>query len=140
MRIVLKTTGGAEHVLCDGHVLGVGRSVGPLDGMAVSSLMQVQPIQRIRATHAKPTARGNIATQVQFSVLRELASGQAAELFCFTHGRDVGRTGTLYIIGEGSGGSRRQLVLADAQLSDPRCTLRGCAVEIAYQVQGGAIT
>jgi hypothetical protein len=139
MRIVLKS-GTTEHVLCDGHVDGTNKSIGPLAGMQTSAPISVDEARPVRATTATPYSRGNRLFTLAFSVVRECDSAKAAEAYCLTHPRDVLRAGTLYVFAEGSSGDRQPYTLANAVLREVVCTHTGVSVTIAYTVVGGQLT
>lgn len=138
MRIVLKSDSG-EEILCDGHVTGPDRNVGPMDDMRSSSPILMEIAQYLRGETAKPIARGNARLNLAFSVTRECADAAAAEHFMVFYHKTVLRKGTLYVIAEGSEGKTEALTLRDAVLQEPNCQQIGCTVIIHYTIVGGAI-
>ncbi len=138
MRIILKF-GATEHTLCHGPTWAVDNHVGPT-GLQVSGPISLQVAEALRATNATPYNRANLITRVAFTVTRECASAKAAEKFCFTHIRDVLRSGTIYLLCEDNAGAYDTLTLANAVLQEPTCTQIGQSVQIAYTIIGGALT
>ena len=139
MRIALKPllesgSYGTPVSLCDGHSPGVSRNVGPSDLRTTGPIL-VQDGRAVRAVSARPRNRKNLQPGVAFSVLRELGSGSAAELYCFTWIKTCPREGTLEIVSDGG-----KVTIEDAVVQDVQCTQIGCSVQIGYQITGGAIT
>jgi hypothetical protein len=138
MRIVIKS-GTAEQVLCDGHVDGVDRNVGP-SNLRTSGPISVQVAEYLRGTAAKPINRQNRKSQLSFSVTRECASAQAAEKLCIDYPATCLRSGTLTIKPEGSAGAIADRKIADAAVANISCEQIGSSVVITFDIVGGAIT
>lgn len=139
MRIILKS-GSSESILCDGAMAGsVDKHVGPT-ALRVSGPIQSQVAPAMRAVNATPISRSNKVTRIAFGVLRQCQSAVAAERYCFTHPRDVLRSGTLRIFAQGSAGAFEELQLANTILEDVQCEQIGLTVQIAYTLSGGALT
>ena len=138
MQILIKS-GLIQQTLCHGHVTGPDRHVGPQD-LLVAGPIAAQVAETIRATNALVYHRGNLQTAITFSVTRECASPQAAELFCFTHPRDVLREDTLIILAQTANGGTSKLTLAGAAIQDVQCRQVGLSVLVSYNIIGGALT
>jgi hypothetical protein len=138
MRIIIKS-GTTEQIICDGHVAGADKSVGP-SNLRVEGPVLPQVRERLRATEVAISNRYNRRTVVRFSVTRECQSAKAAEKYAFTHQRDCQRADTLICLAEGADGSTEKLTLASAHIGNVVCEQIGVSVIVTYDIQGGALT
>jgi hypothetical protein len=135
MRVLLVIAGDPEatYTLAHGAARGVGTHMGPA-GLSHNSRLLTQVSQRLRATYSKPRSRGNLATQIAFTVKVELPSLEDATDYFFLYPLQLPREGTLRIM-TGAGDAERRIELEDAVIESidiPRPL--GVSVEITYRI------
>lgn len=107
--------------------------------LVISASAAVQPVQRVRATHAQALDRGNLRTSLSFSTSRRFASADVASLAALDHDSGHPREGILILEVTAPGGAVSGRHLLDAVVSPPQRRCIGCTVLYAYQVTGGEI-
>lgn len=140
MRITLKS-GDTELTLAHGSARTVSTLVNPYhvgpDRLRLAGPVALQVREFLRGSSAKASARGNVRSEVEFSVAAEFGSVQDAEYYAVLYAADVQRSGTLYLYVESAGGDRRTVKVPDAVLEDPAIEPRGVSVLIQYTITGG---
>ena len=139
MRVLLVIAGSPEqtYVLAAGAARGVGTHMGPA-GLSHNSRILTQVAQPLRGAFSKPRSRGNITTQLAFTVKVELATVEVAAEYAMLYPVQLPREGTLRIL-VGAGETERRIDFADAVIETvdiPRPL--GVSLEITYRIMAGA--
>jgi hypothetical protein len=112
----------------------------PAADFRIEPQAETQVIARVRATHALPVDRGNLANTITFSTTRKFLTPALASAYALMVEAAIPRSGTLVFKDVSPGGEWSEHRMANAVVSPPRRSCTGCTVSLDYVVTGGAIT
>jgi hypothetical protein len=139
MRIVIKDSANNQTVLCDGPGRGADKNIGPLDGISFDDQIVTQVAEYLRQSAIQAFNRGNKRTQVQFRVVREMASVNEAHTWQVAFHSACIRQGTVQFIETSNSGVQHTYSLANAVIAGIRSTPLGVSRIVEFTIIGGAI-
>jgi hypothetical protein len=133
MRILLQSDDEIYFLAGDGRVSE--RVFASVADFSLDGDLEKQIVRRVRGSHARPRARGNIRHRAFFRTARNFSTAAQAEEFVESAAATFPRKGTLYFW---TGAGTRRLL--DAVVPPPIARTDGSRAMLQYQVQGGEFT
>ena len=121
----------------NGVVLCPGGISGEVFGWTQAQKLIIDPAELFRATEMTYYSRGNLSTDLSFSVRRQFSSRRDAEVYAMLHAATLANKATLMVIA-GDGGDTQQLNLQNAVLTQVTVKAEGVESEASYQFQAGS--
>jgi hypothetical protein len=121
----------------NGVVLCPGGISGEVFGWTQAQKLVIDPAELFRATAMTYYSRGNLSTDLSFSVRRQFASRKDAEVYAMLHAATLANKATLMVIA-GDGANTQQLNLQNAVLVSVTVKAEGVEAEAAYTFQAGS--
>jgi hypothetical protein len=123
-------------VYYNGVTLCPGGLAGEVFGWRQTQRFVVDPATYFRATAMTFFGRGNVSTDLEFSVRRQFNSTKDAQAYALLHAATLAKKATLMVVA-GDGTDTQQLNLQNAVLGPIVMNPAGVETEATYSFQGG---